>query len=312
MAITASLKYFTADDGSNLYYQHWIPEFPKALIVYVHDLGDHIGRHNELTKFFVKRNYAVALYDQRGHGRSEGRRGDAKGFGEFICDLSSFVHFSRNAVPEGTPIFLAGVGVGGQFIINLLVPAWHAVSWGGSHPGKIDGFITMSASITPIVKMPKWKLRMNEKLVKFFPKLRVHTNIDPYDMLRDATNAETFSGDPLVNKKISLRLQKGLADNTQLIMAMASRIQMPALMLHGKDDRIASPDGTKQFYLRLPSPAKRMHLYDECFHDIANESVRGQVFSDMETWLEDVILTSMKDSHHMPKENVCELLPMPL
>jgi len=309
MGINASIKYFTSDDGLRLYYQHWIPESPKALLIYVHDFGDHIGRQGSLTKYFVERNYAVAMYDQRGHGKSGGRRGDARQFGEFICDLSNFIHFSRAAAKPQIPIFLIGAGVGGQFIINLLVPAWHAVSWGGSHPGKIDGFITLSPSVEPVIKTPRWRQKLNEKLVRLFPALRVGTGINPYDVVRDANTAESFQNDPLAGQKISLRLQKQLIENTQLIMAMASRIQIPALMLHGKEDRITSPEGTKQFFLRLPSAAKRMHLYDECFHDLTNESHREQIFGDMEKWLEDVERSVIKQGH--TKENVCDLLPMP-
>jgi len=310
MAINASIKYFSADDGTRLFYQHWIPGSPRALLIYVHDLGDHIGRHGFLTKYFVEKNFAVALYDQRGHGKSGGRKGDARKFGDFVCDLSSFIHFSRAAAPENTPIFLIGAGVGGQFIINLLVPAWHAVSWGGSHPGKIEGFVTMGASIEPLSQTAKWKTRLNEKLVRFFPSLRVGTDINPYDIVKNANIAESFQNDPLVNQKISLRLKKELLDNTQLIMAMASRIQIPALMQHGKEDRITSAEGTKHFFLRLPSPAKRMHLYDECFHDLTNESLRYQILDDTKKWLEDIISTRLKESH--TKENPCELLPMPL
>lgn len=309
MPINASIKYFRSDDGLNLYYQHWIPDAPKGLLVFVHDLGDHIGRQGHFVKHFVDANYAVALYDQRGHGKSEGRKGDAKQFAEFVCDLSSFIHFSRNAVPPETPLYLVGAGVGGQFIINLLVPAWHAVSWGGSNPGRIDGFVTLSASIIPVTRSSKWRTKLNERLVRFFPTLRVSTEVNPYDRVTNAIAAESFQNDPLVSRVISLRLQKQLLENTQLIMAMASRIQMPALMLHGKDDRITSPDGTKQFYLRLPSPAKRMHLYEECFHDLMHEQCREEILNDIGKWLEGVEKTVHRDPHH--KENTCELLPMP-
>lgn len=304
MGINASIKYFKTDDGLDLYYQHWIPESPKALLIFVHDFGDHISRHGAFIRHFLKRDYAVALYDQRGHGKSGGRKGDAKQFNDFICDLSNFIHFSRAASPPATPIFLAGAGVGSQFIINLLVPAWHAVSWGGVHPGKIDGFITISAAIEPIIKTSKWKHGLFERIVRFLPKFRVGTQINPYDIVSNADKAEAFGNDPLVGRKISLRLQKQMLDNAQLIMAMASRIQIPALMLHGKGDRIASPEGTKQFFLRLPSPTKRLHMYDDCLHDLTNETTRDQIFNDIENWL--------KETHHSSKGAVCDLLPIPL
>jgi len=283
MSINASLKYFQADDGLALYYQHWIPQEPKSLLVFVHDLEDQVEHHGSFVRHFVNQNYAVALYDQRGHGKSEGKRGDTAKFGSYVRDLSSFIHLSKGAVPPNTPIYLVGQGFGAQIIINLLVPSWHVVSWGGQNPGRIDGFVTISATIEPIKRIPLWKIKLIERL------------------------GATY--DALVNSSISLRLRKELEENSQLIMAMASRIQLPALLLHGKEDPISSPQGTKQFFMRLPSNGKKLQLYDGCLRNLTGTVDQDRVYHDIESWLNETLTIS--NTHRPQKENVCDLLPMP-
>lgn len=307
MAINASIKHFTTTDYLELYYQHWIPEAPKALLIYVHDLGDHIGRHQNLVRYFVNKNYAVALYDQRGFGRSKNTKGEGGQFGEFVNDLSSFIHLSRNASPKGTPIFLIGHGVGGQFIVNLLVPAWNAVKSGFvTHPGKIKGFVALAPFIEPIIQTSSWKIKLEERLVNLLPRLKTQSFVEPKDLSLDTEIIKSYEEDPFVNKKISLRLRKQILDNAQIIMAIASRIQIPALMLHGRADPIASPEGTKKFFSRLPSFPKEILIYDDLLHELTNSDKGESILEKIDRWIKEVCnFSSSKEPIRLSKENIC-------
>lgn len=307
MTINAAIKHFTTTDNIELYYQHWIPLSPNALIIYVHDLGDHIGRHQNMVRYFVERNYAVALFDQRGFGRSDRVKGEGGQFGEFVNDLSTFIHLSRNAAPKGTPIFLIGHGVGGQFIINLLVPAWNAVKSGFvSHPGKVKGFIALAPFIEPILRISSWKIKIEERLVNFMPRFKTQSILESKDLSLDERLVKSYEEDPLVNKKISLRLRKQIIENTQIIMAMASRIQIPAFMLHGGADPKASPEGTKKFFSRLPSFPKELLIYDDLLHELTNSGEGENIFCEIDRWIQEVCnFSSSKEPIRLSKENIC-------
>ncbi|MFH1873597.1 MAG: alpha/beta hydrolase [Pseudomonadota bacterium] len=302
MPINATLRYFKITTSLKLYYQHWIPQNPKALLIYVHDLGDHVGRHGNFVKYFAERGYAVSLYDQRGHGQTGGDLGNDGHFREFVNDLSSFVHFSRNSVPKGTPLFLVGHGVGAQFIINLLVPGVNSFNAGiVAPPGKIHGFITISAYIKPLLNNFQWKERFEEKIARIYPSWTVKSLIDPWQLSANKELCTAYSEDPLVIQKIPIRLQKEILDNTQIIMAMASRIRMPALMLHGLEDQIAAAEGTKDFFSRLPFSSNNLNVYEEGSHELLNGETKDLVFTDMESWLESIPKINQQ------KETICDL-----
>ncbi len=309
MSINATLRYLKITTSLRLYYQHWVPQNPKGLLIFVHDLGDHIGRHGNFVRYFVQKGYAVALYDQRGHGQTNGDLSSDGHFREFVNDLSSFVHFSRNAVPKGTPLFLIGHGVGAQFIINLLVPNINALNTGiVTPPGKIHGFVTISAYLKPMLAPSQWKERFEEKIARFYPGWLVKNLIDPIHLSSNQRLCTAYAQDPLVIQKIPICLQTEILDNTQVIMAMASRIRIPSLMLHGLEDQIASVEGTKDFFSRLPFSSNKLNLYEEAKHELLNGEPKNLVFKDIECWLENILTkTEPKKKNNKQKETICDL-----
>jgi alpha-beta hydrolase superfamily lysophospholipase len=72
----------------------------------------------------------------------------------------------------------------------------------------------------------------------------------------------------------------------QRILAQAGEITVPALMVHGGDDRICPLSGAQAFYDTLGSSDKTLKVYDELYHEVCNEPECGLVLSDIATWLD--------------------------
>ncbi len=63
-------------DTSELFVRQWRPATDSGRGVYLlHGLGEHIGRHDALARWFCARGWHVRGHDHVGHGRSSGRRG---------------------------------------------------------------------------------------------------------------------------------------------------------------------------------------------------------------------------------------------
>lgn len=241
----------------------------------VHGFGDHIGRYGHLVSRLAGAGLACALFDLRGHGRSEGRRGHVDRFVDWVNDLASFIHFSETRVPEGTPLFIIGVGVGALIAINYIL----------THLTPVEGIVAISAALRPRVQIPKWKRWMVKKAVGLVPTMSIDNGIALADLTRDEAELSSLSSDSLFHRRITIGTALEIEKNLELIVAMPCRIHLPMFMLVGGDDRICDPHGTRQFALHLSSSEKVCQIYPNMYHDLLHDMGREKVLEDVEKWI---------------------------
>lgn len=274
--IKHSESYFKGHDNHRLYYQSFQVNRSKGVLIFVHGFGEHSGRYEFPVRYFIAKGYTVYLYDHRGHGKSDGLRSYVESFKELVDDLKSFVSFVEKK-ESSKPIFLIGHSMGGQIVLNYL----------GSFKTPVKGFITSSANIQMAVKIPWLKKKIGLGLSSLIPKFAITNEIDPALICTDKEVVRNYKRDNLVSKKITLKMAFELISNVDTILSFAPKIKLPALMLHGGDDKICAKEGTEEFFNRLASPDKKMIIYPGCYHEIFNEKIKDKVFSDMLSWLED-------------------------
>lgn len=59
----------------NIYYKKWDLKNPKASILIIHGLGEHINRYEEFASYMASHDIQCIGFDLPGHGRSEGKGG---------------------------------------------------------------------------------------------------------------------------------------------------------------------------------------------------------------------------------------------
>src|SRR5512136_2076842 len=96
------------DDGLNIFAQIWKPESDvKAVVCIVHGLGEHSSRYKELPVELTNSGFAFLGYDQRGHGKSEGRKGHTPSYEALLADISKLIDEAYKRFPN-KKIFLYG------------------------------------------------------------------------------------------------------------------------------------------------------------------------------------------------------------
>ncbi|MBI4238142.1 MAG: lysophospholipase [Deltaproteobacteria bacterium] len=279
--VSGTLSSFAVNSGLRLYYEWWVPRAPRAMLVVVHGLAEHSGRYGALVRHCVARGFGVALYDQRGHGQSDGPRGHFDHVQDLLSDLAQFVQFTKESHP-GVPVILVGHSFGGQLALNFVV----------RYAKGLRGLIVSSPNIALKMKLAWWKRLCGEQLYRIAPRLRVGNNIDPRWLSNDPDVVRAFEQDPRICRTLTLHAAREIMRNLDVVMALASRIHIPALFLHAGDDRICDPEATRRFFRRVPVTRKRLKIYEGMQHEIFNEVKRAAVFADVEEWLTELLQTS--------------------
>jgi len=76
----------------------------------VHGIGEHCGRYEHVGEALAGAGYDTLSFDQRGFGKSGGRRAFVNDFSEFIDDVADLVAERREL---GVPVVLMGHSLGG-------------------------------------------------------------------------------------------------------------------------------------------------------------------------------------------------------
>jgi alpha-beta hydrolase superfamily lysophospholipase len=93
-----------------------------------------------------------------------------------------------------------------------------------------------------------------------------------------------FIEDNLVQHKVSLRLGAALIDSGKWALQNASRLAMPALVIHGDKDEITSPTASEEFVLGAKDWAE-LKIWPNGLHDLHLDDERESYMQFMWDWI---------------------------
>ena len=266
---------FKGRKGLSLYYQGWIPEQNiKAVMIIAHGIAEHSGRYLKLASHFASSGFAVYSFDYRGHGHSQGRRGYVEDFSYFIDDFRTFHSLVVQTQP-GKKLFVLGHSMGAA--ISLI----HAASCRLN----LNGIILSATPLKPKPYFPLLLVGMLRLLAAVMPGLPLY-RLNSATLSRDNSVVVAYNIDPLVyHDRLTCRLALGLVWRLGHLVKSVSQIRVPALIMHGTDDKLCSPEGSQIVYDRIRSEDKTLKFYNGFYHEILNDPEGSRVIADMETWL---------------------------
>jgi alpha-beta hydrolase superfamily lysophospholipase len=261
-------------EGEILFGQTWSPDqTPKAVINFVHGIGEHSDRYQDWMPFFVNEGYAVAAIEYRGHGRSFGKRGLINSYEDLMKDIDVLFAESDKLYP-GLPVFLYGHSLGGNLVINYTL----------RRNPKINALVATSPWLLLSTAPPAWQISAVKWIRSIWPSLIIKTNIKTDQITQNKAITEAYSSDPMVHNRISVELFVSAYENGQWAIDHAKEMPVPFYLTHGAGDPITSPKGSDAFYRNNPDKVK-FKIWDGMLHELHNEPIRTEHAKGIIEWL---------------------------
>jgi len=272
-------NHFQKDDYS-LFVQGWFPDSPKATVNIVHGFGEHSGRYEEIGRFLAEQGYAVIAHDQVGHGLSEGARGYTPSYNFLLEALQKALRISEEKFPN-IPHFLYGHSMGANIVTNYLLE---------KKASDIRGAILTSAFFLPGQEIEKlsFLVPLVRWIWKIFPNFYIGANLKPHLVARDPEEAKKYASDPLVHNKMYARIYLPMLDKGEFAIENANKLQIPLLIIHGTEDKIANPEGSKKFIKNASREKITYKSWENGFHEIQHEPMETRMlfFAEVRNWLD--------------------------
>ena len=258
-----------AADGTRLFWQAWHPEeATRPTVVIVHGAGEHGGRYAWVAEQLTERGHPVYACDHRGHGRSDGARAAIGSMATLVADLRRFI-----ALQDSRP-FLVGHSLGGAVSLNYAI----------EHGDTIEGLV-LSGPAVATEAVPAPLKAIVAALSKVAPRLPAF-QIDAELISRDPDVVADYRTDPLnYTGMLPARTLGEMLRNMDTIGGRVGGLTVPVLLMHGAEDALCPPAGSRMVHDGAGSRDKTLKIYDGLFHEIFNEPEREQVVHDLAAWL---------------------------
>lgn len=261
----------------------WKPDLPpKAVILLVHGLGEHIGRYEHVAQMFTDNQYGFVGADLIGHGKSGGQRGHADSFDDFLNDIDKLVQETDRLFPA-IPKFLYGHSLGGNLIL------YYAIKRNPS----VTGLIVSSPGLE-IARVPALKYAVGKLMYTLYPRFPLTNSLDVTGLSHDPAVVEAYRNDPLVHPMISARVGLDLINLGKFLRENSISVKAPILLFHGENDRLVNVSGTREFVKQYKGDLTYVE-FPEGYHELHNDTNKNELFGKMLDWISGKVLLPVKE-----------------
>jgi acylglycerol lipase len=249
-------------DGRILFLRKWESQSPsnKAILI-LHGITAYSGPYEMFGKAISESGFTAVGLDLRGHGLSDGIRGDYLSKERLINDLTETILFLKK---QYSTLLILGHSLG---VLTALIAKKNSTE-------KIDGLILLSAGKTfkpGVYKNPsvlqKLKILFSSLLSPSKPVIKYYR--------------EGISGldDPLFNFKYTLRFMRIVSFKD---LEFSEKIECPVILGVGEHDEIFSVESAQSLLDDIPSKDKQFYIMPGTKHAI---EFTEEAFTELKSWL---------------------------
>lgn len=254
---------------------HEVDGATRARVILVHGLGEHCGRHIGTAKHLAAKGFEVIRFDQRGCGRSGGKRQWIDAFSDYVEDVQNVIQWAAANRPA-RPLFLLGHSLGGAIVVHTAASA---------PKGELAGIILTAPAYLPGSGVSPLKIFVGRLLERVAPGLAIPGSLDVTAISRDPAVIADYKADPLNCSFNTVRQGGEILRALEQIPDLCARIDIPTLIAHGDADRLIKIDGSRRMMSLLAASDKTLKVFPGAFHELHNDLDRAAFFAAIEAWL---------------------------
>lgn len=296
---------FPSSDGVHtIYAEIYTPKGrePKGVVQLCHGMRDYVARYQALAEYLTGEGYIFAGHAHLGHGKSaddEGRGyfAERDGVLYLLKDIHSMNKYLRSVYPT-LPLWLLGHSMG-SFLARLYT---------NRHPHSIQGLI-IHGTAGPNPALPFGKLAV--KVGKLFHGDKHRSSFvaslafmgynsrfpksegEHAWLTREISRVAGRSEDPYTNFTFTLSAygdlfsMLGMANSKAWFEGYPK--ELPTLIISGDADPVGAygkgPEFVYKHLLLSGCSSVTLKIYENCRHELFNESNREEIFEYIGTWL---------------------------
>ncbi|KAG3120286.1 hypothetical protein PI124_g1533 [Phytophthora idaei] len=290
---------FKNSRGQNLSYLALFPPANaplRAVVLYLHGIGDHSRRYFYLYEQLCNAGFGVLAYDLLSHGASDsdhhGLRAHGAKFHYFVDDTNEFIKMAKTELypklslpTDNEPkMILAGMSYGTLVSLHTILSGKHDFS------GVVLVAPALLVEMTAVLRVQAVFARPLSKLV---PKARIVPGVNADFLCRDQDYLVDFKADPLtVSEPVTARMgaetlkaMRALEADKRVEDKDSALCKLPILMMMGSNDKVTSLELAQVFFKRLATSDKEFKVFDGYFHALFDDPERDAVFEHLDNWL---------------------------
>jgi alpha-beta hydrolase superfamily lysophospholipase len=172
-------------------------------------------------------------------------------------------------------VFLLGNSLGGLVVLDY---ALH-------HPDDLAGVIAAAPPLGEL-GVPAALMALGRIMSRIAPRFSLNLGMDLGGLARDPAVVDAVLADPLFHRRGTARLSTEVTAAIERVHAMAGNLAVPLLLLHGSDDRMVLPQGTRTFFAKVHYPDRELREYPGAYHGLFADLNFGEVLRDLDQWIE--------------------------
>ena len=254
---------------------------PRGVVLLVHGLGEHMGRYSETAHFLQEEGWICIGYDHLGHGRSAGARGTLPSSDALVEGLVQVAQHVVAELPskiaQELPLILLGHSLGGLVVTQ-------ALSTASERMPEVRAAVLSAPALG--IHLSGLQSTLLKTLPIFAPNLCLDNGLDANAVCRDPEVVRRYLNDPLVHRKISLRLAAWMMDCANHLPRRLATWSTPVFLLLAQKDRLGDNQAAERFAALVPADLVTVHRETMMFHEMLNDPEKQRVLQKIADWMD--------------------------